>query len=42
MLRIGVETHGRDAHVAVQDVAALDDGIVAELLGGHAAPLHIH
>ena len=40
VLGIGVEARHRDADVAVQQIAALDDRIVAELLGGRALPLH--
>ena len=42
VLRVGVQARDRDADVAVEDVARLDDRIVAELVALHALPLHRH
>ena len=41
VLRVGVQPRDGDADVAVQHVAALDDRIVAELLGGRALALDL-
>src|SRR5262245_51832552 len=40
MLRVGIEARHRDADVAMQYVAGLNDRIVTELFGGHAFALH--